>query len=90
MTQSPYADLDPLSAPVGTRFVIKQHHATALHHDVRLEVRWGGAVTGLARDRGGSLTAGQRRSRATVSRVSSATVRNLPIWRTGSLSGQKM
>jgi bifunctional non-homologous end joining protein LigD len=31
-------DVDPLSAPVGTSFVIQQHHATALHHDVRLEM----------------------------------------------------
>jgi bifunctional non-homologous end joining protein LigD len=27
-----------LTAPVGTQFVIQQHHATALHHDVRLEM----------------------------------------------------
>lgn len=32
------SDVDPLSAPVGDRFVIQQHHATALHHDVRLEM----------------------------------------------------
>ena len=32
------ADVDPLTAPAGTRFVIQQHHATALHHDVRLEM----------------------------------------------------
>lgn len=31
-------DVDPLTAPVGDRFVIQQHHATALHHDVRLEM----------------------------------------------------
>jgi bifunctional non-homologous end joining protein LigD len=36
--QQPGADVDPLSAPAGTRFVIGQHHATALHHDVRLEM----------------------------------------------------
>lgn len=31
-------DVDPLTAPVGRRFVIHQHHATALHHDLRLEM----------------------------------------------------
>lgn len=31
-------DVDPLTAPVGDSFVIQQHHATALHHDVRLEM----------------------------------------------------
>jgi bifunctional non-homologous end joining protein LigD len=31
-------DVDPLRAPVGDRFVIQQHHATALHHDFRLEM----------------------------------------------------
>jgi bifunctional non-homologous end joining protein LigD len=31
-------DVDPLAAPVGAGFVIQQHHATALHHDVRLEM----------------------------------------------------
>jgi bifunctional non-homologous end joining protein LigD len=31
-------DVDPLTAPAGERFVIQQHHATALHHDVRLEM----------------------------------------------------
>ena len=31
-------DVDPLVAPVGNSFVIQQHHATALHHDVRLEM----------------------------------------------------
>ncbi len=31
-------DVDPLTAPVGTDFVIQQHHATRLHHDVRLEM----------------------------------------------------
>jgi bifunctional non-homologous end joining protein LigD len=31
-------DVDPLTAPVGSRFVIQQHHATAFHHDVRLEM----------------------------------------------------
>ncbi|MGA7097677.1 MAG: non-homologous end-joining DNA ligase [Acidimicrobiia bacterium] len=31
-------DVDPLTAPVGTEFVIQQHHATALHHDFRLEM----------------------------------------------------
>jgi bifunctional non-homologous end joining protein LigD len=31
-------DVDPLAAPVGPSFVIQQHHATALHHDVRLEM----------------------------------------------------
>ena len=31
-------DVDPLTAPLGTQFVIQQHHATALHHDFRLEM----------------------------------------------------
>lgn len=31
-------DIDPLTAPPGDRFVIQQHHATRLHHDVRLEM----------------------------------------------------
>lgn len=31
-------DVDPLTAPTGHSFVIQQHHATALHHDVRLEM----------------------------------------------------
>lgn len=31
-------DVDPLAAPAGSHFVIQQHHATALHHDVRLEM----------------------------------------------------
>ena len=31
-------DVDPLTAPAGETFVIQQHHATALHHDVRLEM----------------------------------------------------
>lgn len=31
-------DVDPLTAPAGRSFVIQQHHATALHHDVRLEM----------------------------------------------------
>jgi len=31
-------DIDPLTAPPGDRFVIHQHHATALHHDLRLEM----------------------------------------------------
>lgn len=31
-------EVDPLTAPVGATFVIQQHHATALHHDVRLEM----------------------------------------------------
>jgi bifunctional non-homologous end joining protein LigD len=42
-TPEPFAagvtgDVDPLTAPVGDRFVIQQHHATRLHHDVRLEM----------------------------------------------------
>lgn len=32
------SEVDPLTAPAGDRFVIQQHHATALHHDVRLEM----------------------------------------------------
>lgn len=31
-------DVDPLVATPGETFVIQQHHATALHHDVRLEM----------------------------------------------------
>ncbi|HEY7563983.1 MAG TPA: DNA polymerase ligase N-terminal domain-containing protein, partial [Acidimicrobiia bacterium] len=31
-------DVDPLTAPAGETFVIHQHYATALHHDVRLEM----------------------------------------------------
>lgn len=34
----PANDVDPLTAPVGDQFVIQQHHATRLHHDVRLEM----------------------------------------------------
>ncbi len=34
----PLPDVDPLTAPVGSQFVIQQHHATALHHDFRLEM----------------------------------------------------
>lgn len=32
------SDVDPLAAPVGDRFVIQQHYATRLHHDLRLEM----------------------------------------------------
>lgn len=32
------ADVDPLTAPPGDTFVIHQHHATAFHHDLRLEM----------------------------------------------------
>lgn len=31
-------DVNPLSAPTGESFVIQQHYATRLHHDVRLEM----------------------------------------------------
>lgn len=31
-------DVDPLTAPVGPSFVIHQHYATNLHHDLRLEM----------------------------------------------------
>lgn len=31
-------DLDPVTAPTGDTCVIQQHHATALHHDLRLEM----------------------------------------------------
>ena len=31
-------DVDPLAAPVGPSFVIHQHYATNLHHDLRLEM----------------------------------------------------
>ncbi|MGH8914548.1 MAG: DNA polymerase ligase N-terminal domain-containing protein, partial [Acidimicrobiia bacterium] len=31
-------DVDPLTAPAGRTFVIHQHHATRLHHDLRLEM----------------------------------------------------
>lgn len=36
--EEPWADVDPLTAPAGELFVIQQHHATALHHDFRLEM----------------------------------------------------
>ncbi len=38
MSPEPAPEVDPLTAPVGETFVIKQHHATALHHDFRLEM----------------------------------------------------
>ncbi|HSJ35854.1 MAG TPA: non-homologous end-joining DNA ligase [Acidimicrobiia bacterium] len=53
-------DVDPLTAPTGDSFVIQQHYATRLHHDVRLEmlngdtpvlVSWA-APKGLPRQRG--------------------------------------
>lgn len=31
-------DVDPVTAPTGDTCVIQQHHATALHHDLRLEM----------------------------------------------------
>jgi len=34
----PAPDVDPRNAAVGDSFVIQQHHATALHHDFRLEM----------------------------------------------------
>ncbi|MGH8926791.1 MAG: non-homologous end-joining DNA ligase [Acidimicrobiia bacterium] len=36
--QTRSGDVNPLDAPLGERFVIQQHHATRLHHDVRLEM----------------------------------------------------
>jgi bifunctional non-homologous end joining protein LigD len=53
-------DVDPLTAPPGERFVIHQHHATRLHHDVRLEMMNGDTPVlvswavpkGLPRERG--------------------------------------
>ena len=53
-------DVDPFTAPPGDRFVIQQHYATRLHHDVRLEmlngdtpvlVSWA-VPKGLPRERG--------------------------------------
>ena len=38
MTFEDNPDVDPLTAPVGPSFVIQQHYATRLHHDVRLEM----------------------------------------------------
>ena len=32
------ADVDPMTAPTGELFVIHQHYATRLHHDLRLEM----------------------------------------------------
>jgi bifunctional non-homologous end joining protein LigD len=37
-SSEPVPDVDPRTAPVGDSFVIQQHHATALHHDFRLEM----------------------------------------------------
>ncbi|HKX75869.1 MAG TPA: non-homologous end-joining DNA ligase [Acidimicrobiia bacterium] len=34
-------DVDPATAPAGTLFVIQQHYATRLHHDLRLEMYHG-------------------------------------------------
>lgn len=61
MNAEPTPEVDPLTAPVGETFVIKQHHATALHHDFRLEmvneagtpvlVSWA-VPKGLPRERG--------------------------------------
>lgn len=36
--QAEGSDVDPLRAPPGKTFVIQQHYATRLHHDVRLEM----------------------------------------------------
>jgi bifunctional non-homologous end joining protein LigD len=36
--QAEGSDVDPLTAPPGSTFVIQQHYATRLHHDVRLEM----------------------------------------------------
>jgi bifunctional non-homologous end joining protein LigD len=33
-----WEDVDPLAAPVGPSFVVRQHYATNLHHDLRLEM----------------------------------------------------
>ena len=58
-------DVDPLTAPAGERFVIQQHHATRLHHDLRLEmlngptpvlVSWA-VPRRLPRERGGKALA---------------------------------
>lgn len=40
-TETVDEDVDPFSAPVGDTFVIQQHYATRLHHDLRLEMRNG-------------------------------------------------
>lgn len=53
-------DVDPLTAPPGETFVIQQHYATRLHHDVRLEMAHGAVPVlvswavpnGLPRERG--------------------------------------
>ncbi|HEU4895417.1 MAG TPA: non-homologous end-joining DNA ligase [Acidimicrobiia bacterium] len=49
MSQSiePVPDVDPRTAPVGDTFVIQQHHATALHHDFRLEMTNGAGIAVL-------------------------------------------
>ena len=39
--QTREGDVDPTEAPAGNLFVIHQHYATRLHHDLRLEIHSG-------------------------------------------------